>query len=57
MRTSYFPDFLYASPSGDRVCGPGQPGPHEVHQRHQTSQEIRGATADIPVPYKQRGDE
>jgi hypothetical protein len=36
------PDFLYSAPSNGHVCGPGQPGPHEVHQRQQTSQEIRG---------------
>jgi hypothetical protein len=32
----------YAALTNDHVCGPGWPGPHEVHQRHQTRQEIRG---------------
>ena len=31
----------YAALTNDHVCGPGWPGPHEVHQRHQTRQEIR----------------
>src|ERR1700677_5114234 len=37
-----YPDFLYAAPSNIHVCGFHRGKPHEVHQRQQTSQEIRG---------------
>ena len=35
------PDFLYEAPSSVRVCGFHSGKPHEVHERHQTLQEIR----------------
>jgi hypothetical protein len=36
------PNFLYAALSNYSVCGFLQGKPHEVRQRHQASQEIRG---------------
>jgi hypothetical protein len=36
------PDFLYAAPRNGRVRGFLRGKPHEVHQRQETSQEIRG---------------
>ncbi len=37
------PDFLPRSTGNDRVCGFQQGKPHEVRQRHQDQQEIRGS--------------
>ncbi len=42
-----YPDFLYAAPSNGHVCGFHRGKPHEVHQRQQTSQEIRGYGAPV----------
>jgi hypothetical protein len=36
------PDFLYAAPRKDHVCGFHLGKPREIHQRKQISQEIRG---------------
>jgi hypothetical protein len=33
--TGAYPDFLLRGIKDGHVCGPGQPGPHEVSQRHQ----------------------
>ncbi len=40
------PDFLPRGATNTRVCGPGQPGLHEVRQRHHVRQEIRGKPYD-----------
>jgi hypothetical protein len=41
-----YPDFLLRGTRDGHVCGPGQPGPHEVRQRHETRQETRGSAAE-----------
>src|ERR1700684_3546043 len=48
------PDFLYAASSNGHLCGFHRGKPHEVHQRQQTSQEIRGCGIPLLFPSDSR---
>jgi hypothetical protein len=46
ISTGAYPDFLPRCTGNDRVCGFQYGKPHEVHQRHQYQQEIRGSAVE-----------
>jgi hypothetical protein len=42
-----YPDFLLRGTKDDLVCGPGQPGPHELCGTHRTSTGNPGQPRDL----------
>jgi hypothetical protein len=46
--TGAYPDFLLRGTANGHVCGFPQRKPHEVRQRHQPRQEIRGSVVEGP---------